>query len=259
LAQSVNGVVVRRLSNKAGFAGEGRIARASSTTSKGWFVSICTLLLGAAIVASLIYYNAQPYSLWSAGPVRNQRTWEEYLVVNSSTLLFLPWLLIFGLLRERADNFGFRLPEPGASRLALLFYLLMLPLLWLAARFPAFQNYYPLQPQAAYSWNALLFHELSYGFYLFCWEFFYRGFLTFGLGRAFGFPLAIGLQAVAFGIMHGGKPLPEFYGSFVAGIALGMLAVRGRSFLPCFAVHWAVSVTFDLLVMRFKPGSLLNI
>lgn len=228
------------------------------TRRRAWHVSLSTLLLGAAVVTFLTYYNAQPYSLWSAGPIRSQRTWEEYLVVNTTALLFLPCLLIFGVLREGLDGFGFRLPEPGASRLAFFGYLLMLPILLVAARFPSFQNYYPLQPQAAYSWKAFLFHTLSYGFYLFCWEFFYRGFLTFGLSRAFGFPVAIGLQAVAFGIMHWGKPLPEFYGSFVGGIALGMLAAWGRSFLPCFAVHWAVSVTFDLLVMRFKPGSLLG-
>lgn len=225
---------------------------------RAWPISLSTLLLGAAVVAFLTYYNAQPYSVWSTGPVRSHRAWEEYLVVNTTALLFLPWLLIFGLLREKPDGFGLRLPEPGASRLAFFCYLLMLPLLFVAARFPAFQNYYPMQPQAAYSWSYLLYYEISYGFYLFCWEFFYRGFLTFGLGRAFGYPVAVGLQAAAFGIMHWGKPLPEFIGSFAAGIALGMLAVRGRSFLPCFAVHWAVSVTFDLLVMRFKPGSLFH-
>jgi hypothetical protein len=50
--------------------------------------------------------------------------------------------------------------------------------------------------------------------------------------------------------------MPEFYGSFVAGIALGWLAVRGRSFLPCFALHWAIAFTFDVLVIQARPGGI---
>lgn len=64
------------------------------------------------------------------------------------------------------------------------------------------------------------------------------------------------IQALLFGIMHIGKPLQEVFGSFIAGIILGVLALRSRSFLPCFWLHWARSATFDLLVIRARPGGL---
>lgn len=226
-------------------------------SNRDGLVSASTLLLGALTVAFLTRYNLSIYTVWSTGPNRPYRTWEEYLVVNTTGLLLPPLLLIFGLFREEAADFGLRRPRPGAARPAALFFLGMLPLMLIASRLPSFQAYYPLQPQAAEDWGYFFYFEISYGFYLFCWEFFYRGFLTFGLARAFGEPAAIALQSFAFGLMHYGKPAPEMAGSFVAGAALGWLALRGCSFLPCFAVHWAVAFCFDLLILWARPGGLL--
>jgi uncharacterized protein len=216
----------------------------ASARRKDLAVSVVTLLAGAAIIAHLTRYNR---STWLG---------EEYLLVNATFLLFVPFLFIFILFRERAEQFGFRPPERGAGRIAALFFVLMLPILAIASRYPAFHNYYPMRPQAESSLHFLLYWELTYGLYMFCWEFFYRGFLTFGLKRAFGPLTAVLLQTVGFGLMHWGKPTPEFFGSFAAGLALGGLALRGKSFVPCFAVHWAVSITFDLLAIHARPGGI---
>ena len=85
--------------------------------------------------------------------------------------------------------------------------------------------------------------------YLFCWEFFFRGYLLFGLARSFGIA-AIALQSVPFGIMHWGKP--EFLLSFVGGLILGCLAYRAKSFLPAFIVHWVAAVGLDLFVVAAR-------
>src|SRR5204863_6812623 len=129
----------------------------------------------------------------------------------------------------------------GSGGLATLFFAAMLPILLVVSRFAVFQQTYPLQLQAAYSWPYLVYFEFTYGFYLLCWEWFYRGFLTFGLARAFGAVPAIVLQAIAFGIMHWGKPTPEFVSSFFGGAVLAWLALRARSFLPGFYLHWSIA------------------
>jgi hypothetical protein len=49
--------------------------------------------------------------------------------------------------------------------------------------------------------------------------------------------------------MHVGKPGPEAIGSIVAGIALGIIALRNRSFIPGAILHWAVAVTLDLFAL----------
>jgi len=231
--------------------------RSRPANARAHVVSWSVLVLGALIVACLTRYNLQPYPAWATGPAGGWRSWEEFLLVNVTGLVLLPALLMLGVLREPASRFGVRPASSGAGRIALVLYVLMLPVLLYASRMPAFQSYYPMRSMAAYSWRYFVYFELTYGLYMLCWEFFYRGFLTLGLARAFHPAVAIGLQAVAFGVMHAGKPAPEVAGSFVAGVALGMVALRARSFMPCFALHWAVSVTFDVLVIRARPGGFL--
>jgi membrane protease YdiL (CAAX protease family) len=49
--------------------------------------------------------------------------------------------------------------------------------------------------------------------------------------------------------MHYGKPHIEMIVSFPAGLILGLLALRAKSFLPCFVLHFAAALTFDILVI----------
>ena len=228
---------------------------AKQGTSRRAF-SAATALVGALVVWRLTLYNLQPYAIWSAPAQLQLRTWEEYLLVNITGLILIPSVLHFLWLRTTPQRMGFGPANRYGWRAALIALMVMLPVLVVAARFPAFQAYYPIQPMAGYSWRYLVYFELTYGAYMFAWEWFYRGFLTFGLARGFGATAAVVTQAAAFGIMHYGKPPAEMAGSFIAGIALGSLALRGRSFLPCFALHWVVSILFDLLVLAWRPGSL---
>lgn len=225
-------------------------------TRRDWIASLSALTVGLAVIVFLTRYNAQSYSIWSNPAAPSYRVWEEYLLLNIGLLLFAPLLLILGVLRDNASDYGFQPPAAGSSRFAWLFFLAMVPVMLIASRSPQFYHYYPIQPQAGQSWSYLFYYEISYGFYMFAWEFFYRGFLTFGLARAFGFPTAVVLQAVGFGIMHIGKPPLEVISSFPGGLIMGWLAVRSRSFLPCFALHWTVALAFDLLAIHARPGGI---
>ena len=104
--------------------------------------------------------------------------------------------------------------------------------------------------------RALLYYELGMGFYMFCWEFFFRGFLLFGLMKTrLGTTGAVLAQAVPFALLHwswqavASKPSQEVIGSFIAAIVLGILAVRTRSFLYGYLAHWGVSLTLDLILL----------
>ena len=80
--------------------------------------------------------------------------------------------------------------------------------------------------------------------------------MLFGLRRAWGDIAAIVITSAGFGVMHIGKPVPEMISSFFGGAILGWLAIRGRSFLPCFVVHWVVSILMDLAAIHGRPGGL---
>ena len=220
-----------------------------------WLATAGTLIIGLAVIVFLTRYNTGGSRFgFNVNPMR---TWEEYLLVNVTGLTLLPFLLIFGVLKDRAEEYGFRPANRSGALIGLGFYALMFPVLVVASRQPQFYAFYPMQFRAGEDWTFFAYHQLTYGLYFFCWEFFYRGFLTFGLARGFGFRAAIVLQSIGFGIMHIGKPMPEVYGSFIAGLALGWLAMKSRSFYPCFLLHWAISATFDLLTIYARPGGIL--
>lgn len=202
--------------------------------------TVVVALFGAAIVVVLFRFNATPQSF------------ERYVVGNIVGLLWIPMLSIFLILRDHAEEYGF---GPGESKRVWLWVLILaVPMLLgeaVVARWPQYQTYYPMYRRFGFGSPAgadvrvFLYFTLIYGLYLFCWEFFFRGYLLFGLARTIGW-WAVILQTVPFGMMHYGKP--EFCFSFVGGVILGALAYSARSFVPAFVLHWIAATGLDLLV-----------
>ena len=226
---------------------------------KNRLVTVLVALVGAAIVAALFRFN------------RSATSYNQYVVGNLIGLFFVPILTIFFVFRENPDRYGFALTSSKRTWLVVgvLFATLFVAML-AVSRWSAFQAYYPLfknypefisifapnvYPKIS-PWVSgpmlLIYAEASYGLYLFCWEFFFRGYLLFGLQRSVGWA-AVLLQAIPFGLLHYGKPTTEFAASFGAGIILGIIALSAKSFVPCFVLHWSAAVSFDLLVITARP------
>ena len=223
------------------------VSESIGVVERRWDAGLLALCLG--VIGILYAYNHQPYSLasWLAPSAqRIYRSHEEYLLVNCLALL-----LPLAVLLSAGGNLCLYNVGKGNRWgwvVAGVCYLLMLPLLWWASARPDFQHTYPLYRPARVSLYALLYHELTYTFYLWCWELFFRGVLTGICWRWLGW-WGIALQSLAFALLHIGKPLPEVAGSFVAGGVLGGIAVRARSFVPGFVCHALVSATMDVFVL----------
>jgi membrane protease YdiL (CAAX protease family) len=220
---------------------------------KNRFASIVVALIGAAVVGGLLKFN------------QTATSYNQYIVGNLIGLFWLPMLTILFVVREDPDKWGFNLGSSGRIwALTGVLFIGLLALLATVSRGRAFQDYYPLfrwypefleafrqypqvSPWAAAPW-LMVYAELSYGMYMFCWEFFFRGYLLFGLSRSIGW-VAVLVQAAAFGLLHYGKPGTEVIASFGAGVILGIIALNARSFVPCFAIHWLASISFDIMVV----------
>jgi hypothetical protein len=172
-------------------------------------------------------------------------------------MLIVPLILIPLVLKGKPSDYGFRI---GDYKFGLkstgLFIIVMLPVLWIASGSESFAKAYPQGgTYVRENIEVLLYYELFVGFYMLAWEFFWRGYMLFGLKEKFGF-YAIFIQMIPFFILHRGKPDIETFASIFAGLILGIQAWRANSFIYCFLVHWLVVIFIDVIsVLRYKSQS----
>lgn len=226
----------------------------------GWDRQPTVILLGSAIlltvyrfISSRTFYRKHLARFFVRLPLAGLYRHYFWFLSSLITLLLLPMLVVKFGAQGRFRDYGCRLSNGKFGwGFALGGWLLMIPVLLLVVHlFPAFQAKYPLNKLAAASWKTLLLYELAYGAYLFAWEFFFRGFMLFGLEKRFG-NYSILIQTIPFAVMHYSKPFPEAAGSIVAGLLLGAVAFETRSFVYGAAIHWLVAASMDIIVVMSR-------
>lgn len=164
--------------------------------------------------------------------------------------LLIPLLLVLVVHREKPASVGFSLRRFHRHVLVYLgLYLLMLPAVLLAARRPEFRNLYPFMGAARADPGAFLRWEVAYVIQFIALEAFFRGYLLFTLEKRIG-GLAVFVMTVPYALIHVHKPPFEAYGSIAAGLILGSLALRFRSWAGGALLHALVAVTMDSLAVR---------
>jgi CAAX protease family protein len=183
----------------------------------------------------------------------------EYLFWFGSEIIWyfiIPIALIYFVHRKPFRAFGLGLGDwKFGLKVSLIFYLIMLPIVWVASDAAQFQSVYPHAQLVKNHWDLFLLYEIGLLVYFIGWEYIWRGYMLFGLKDYTGAPVAILIQMIPFVVMHFGKPLPETFGSVIAAIALGALAIRTRSFWYCVLIHWTVMLSIDLFsTLRFRAN-----
>lgn len=213
--------------------------------------SVLIICLVSIVVLTLQHYFAHyaVISSWLKAWVRAEELeiWGSLSWCASIVLLYalIPMLCI-KLLGQRLRDYG--LSIRGLHRhwhpYLLFFAVMLLPLL-LAARTPAFQQMYPFFKYVGTSWTLFVVWQVAYGLQFAAVEFFFRGFLLFGLAQRLG-AYAWLLSTIPYCMIHFAKPLGESLGAIVAGLVLSYLAWKNRSIWGGAALHWAVALTMDL-------------
>jgi uncharacterized protein len=116
---------------------------------------------------------------------------------------------------------------------------------YIAAQDSGVMAQYPVNPNAGASPQAFLWHVAAYFLFYLGWEFFFRGFMQFGLRASIGDANAILVQVLASVLLHIGKPTTECYLSIFGGILWGILALRTRSLLSGLLQHFALGASLD--------------
>jgi membrane protease YdiL (CAAX protease family) len=213
---------------------------------------------------------AGTYLLWTQqnAPISTGVQWNRWIalsvVVNAVIPLGIVWLFFAQGLRLydyhkylpdqkiAAWRYGWSWkPFSKHLRTSLILFGVMLPVLIWASRDEGtrafYRAYFPPTSDAG-SWLWLAF---TITVYMACWEWFFRGFLLFGLAQGTGAVVAIVLQAALFGWSHGGKPGLEMASSFAGGLILGAICWRDKSFVPAFLTHAFIHVTWAFLILKF--------
>jgi len=168
-------------------------------------------------------------------------------------LVFLvPLFFVKARFKASLRDFGFSLGDKrfGFRFIFVVIPLLVVPFIYLGSRFPDLQAEYPLAKVLLQRHDLVIWYEMAYViFYYVAWEFFFRGFLLFGLRDKYGDMAAIMIQTVSSCLIHLGKPESEIIGSIVVGIIFGVLALRTRSFWYGFFIHVAIGVLTDIFII----------
>jgi membrane protease YdiL (CAAX protease family) len=215
------------------------------------------LLLSAPLLLTLYRYHGYPQYFYSYFPRFRTlvdgdiiaRYWQ--FGVFFLLMFVLPALYVkFGMKKSLYDfGWGFGDVKYGLKWLIAI-PLVVAPLIYIEAQMPDVRSEYPLAKSLLTNQQHLLIYELAYVlFYYVAWEFFFRGFLLFGLRDRFGDVNAILIQTISSCLVHIDKPEGEIIGSIIIGILFGVIALRSKSIWYVFLLHIAIGVLTDLFII----------
>lgn len=241
--------------------------------AKGFDLKVFVILFWVALGLTIIKYYGDPIffsnvlqNLGLKNSADSLRNWAN-ASVNSSlhhlawwvgTMLFVyllvPILLIKFLFKEQIGDYGLKLK--GAFKdwgLYAVMLIVMIPLVYYFSSTSSFQSRYPFyNPAKGESlWPNFWIWEMMYFAQFIGLEFFFRGFMTLGLRKRFGF-YSIFIMTVPYCMIHFGKPMPETIGAIGAGLVLGTLSMKSRSIFMGVLIHYSVAITMDLCALWRK-------
>ncbi len=150
---------------------------------------------------------------------------------------FLPVFIII-VLKGRLRDHGLSTGDLRQSiAWTAVFVALSLATTWLSVRYmPGIRDFY----RGEVFGPAFVVTNVAY---MIAWEFFFRGFMLFGLEKKFGFWGANCAQTFIFFLLHIGKPAPELYSTLLTGLLFGYLTYRCRSVIPMVIIHSSIMLS----------------
>jgi len=167
----------------------------------------------------------------------------------------MPAFTIRYLFGENLKDFGVKVGDwkSGLLLVAVILPLITVLLLYPGSLNPEMQLFFPYDKSAGRSIQAFMRYELVRGLLFYtAWEFFFRGFVLFGLRDRVGDSIANLIQTIPSCLWHIGGPGGELFSSIPGGFLFGVIALRTRSILWPLLLHYLIGVINDLLIVVNK-------
>lgn len=210
------------------------------------FISVAVITFISMVYATPMFY----YEYLGRDRLVSRLYW---FTADGALMFFLSVISIKFVLKGKLSDYGFKMGDKKFGFItSLIFFLVMLPLVWIVSASESFANTYPLGgSELKTNLGLFLIYEACVMFYMLGWEFFWRGYMLFGLKPKLGY-YSVFIQMIPFFILHRGKPELELFASIIAGIILGIQALRSGSFFYCWLLHCCVMISIDSIsVIRF--------
>lgn len=177
----------------------------------------------------------------------------EMYMFASAFLLFgiIPVLFIKFFFSEPLKEYGIRLGDWrwGLPVVLILFVLISVVLIYPSSQTVEIRSFYPYKSAGETTFSFIRLQFFRGLLFYSVWEFLFRGFILFGLRKHFGDWMAIGIQVIPSCLWHLGLPAAEIIISIPAGVLFGVIAVRTRSILWPFLLHYLIGIIMDLFII----------
>jgi uncharacterized protein len=213
------------------------------------FISVAIITFISIVYATPMFY----YEHIGRDRLMSRIYW---LLADGLIMFLLSVISIKFVLKGKLSDYGFTLGDKKFGFTTfLIFFLIMLPVVWIASSSQNFANTYPQGgSELKTNINLFILYELCVLVYMLGWEFFWRGYMLFGLKVKLGY-YAVFIQMIPFFILHRGKPEIELFASIFAGIILGIQALRSNSFFYCWLLHSCVMLSIDTIsIIRYTTN-----
>lgn len=211
------------------------------TELKKFDLETAFIIVWSSFVLLVSLYIGRPKFIW------NQEPFLGKLLFLGAIYGLSPFLPFF-LFRNKPRDYGLSLGNLKVWPRDVLFYFaVMVVILLVSFKFSRLKITYPLYYKAKFGADHFLIYQAVQLFHMMGWEFFFRGFMLFGLSKKMDSRLSVLIQTIPFALMHYRKPPLEAYGSIFAGIFQGLIGLQAGSFLPCAILHWLVAFAADVI------------
>lgn len=212
-----------------------------------------TILLLAALLPALHRYFGSMTFARLTFPSMSELEAAIFMFVAAFVLMgILPFAIVRFIFREPLRSYGLCLGDwrRGLPVTMILFVIIAGVFIYPASKTSDLRTVFPFDKNAGDSVFAFLRFELLRGLLFYsAWEFFFRGFVLFGLRKHLGDWMAICVQTIPSCLWHIGMPSGETFSSIVAGIMFGILAIRSNSILYVFILHYMIGFVLDLFIV----------
>jgi membrane protease YdiL (CAAX protease family) len=211
------------------------------------------LLLGSAFILILHKYFGSMEFFLTSFPQHNSTAAAIFMFVSAFLLLgVIPVLIIKIFFKQTLKQYGLQLGrwKEGLAMVLILFVPICVILLIPSSQTAEMVHFYPFDKSIVDSPSQFLLHELLRGIFFYSsWEFFFRGFLLFGLRPFVGNWISICIQTIPSCLWHIGMPTGEIFGSIAGGLLFGLMALRTQSIIWPFVLHVLIGVALDFFIV----------